>query len=133
MRQGTPHTPCVFEVTSLNHNKVQRQGAHVSLEAASVTTKDRHRRPRSPWLWRCCDQAAPHCSAAPPVIYLLHRILLILFYFTSSPLSPNRYHQQSPFTLSQQSCVQLKDQVTRQLPLTSTSKFQLPALNPQFT
>lgn len=45
MRQGTPHTPRVFEVTSLNHSKVQRQGAHVSPEAASVTTKDRHRRP----------------------------------------------------------------------------------------
>ena len=40
MRQGTPHTPRVFEVTSLNHNKVQRQGAPFSPEAASVTTKD---------------------------------------------------------------------------------------------
>ena len=89
----TPHTPRVFEVTSLNHNKVQRQGAHVSPEAASVPTKDGHGRPCLPWLWRCCDQAAPHHPAVPLVIYLLHHLLLIsilcLPLFPQTPITNN--------------------------------------------
>ena len=50
-------------------------------------------RPCLPWLWRCCDQAAPHHPAAPPVIYLLHHILLIsilcLPLFPQTPITNN--------------------------------------------
>lgn len=121
----------LFEVTSLNHNKVQRQGAQVNHEVALGTTKDNQGVCARSGTGRHCNQAdqflTHHCAAPRCDLAALPHPTFPRYISSSFPR-----HQYPLFTLSQRSCVQLKKQSSPEKSLTlppQTTSLQLSTHN----